>query len=88
MPRGLLEGRFLRDNALGVEPGLHGENGTLGRFEHRVQPPNHRHRQNDVAVLAAHIEIAQHIVGNAPNKVGNAIELVVLHGSSLGGCYR
>ena len=62
-----------------VERGLHVEHGLLGRLQHRVEAAQHGHRQDDVAVLAAHVEVAQHVVGDAPDEVGDPVELALFH---------
>ena len=62
-----------------VESRLHVEDGLLGRLQHGIEPAQHRHRQDDVAVLAPHVEVAQHVVGDVPDEACELIELVVLH---------
>ncbi|EXI65746.1 MAG: hypothetical protein AW08_02958 [Candidatus Accumulibacter adjunctus] len=62
-----------------VERGLHVEHRLLGGFEDGVEPAKHRHRQDDVAVLAADVEVPQNVVGNAPDEVGNPVELLRFH---------
>ncbi|WDT81347.1 MAG: hypothetical protein MPW14_06270 [Candidatus Manganitrophus sp.] len=67
---------------LGVEHRL------LGRLEHGIQPAQHGHRQDHVAVLAALEEVAQDVVGDAPDEgddfvVGGLIQ----GGSGLEGNY-
>ena len=37
--------------------------------KHGVEPAQHGHRQDDVAVLPADVEVAQHIVGDAKMKL-------------------
>ena len=73
---GRLPERFLLlDDSLLVEPGLHVEDGPLGRFEHRVEAAEHCHGKDDVAVLAADVDIAEHIVRDAPDVVGNPVQV-------------
>jgi hypothetical protein len=86
-PGGVVEGlagrlthsRILVDDPRRVEGSLHVEDGLLGRFEHRVQPPQHRHREDHVAVLAAHVEVPQHVVGDPPDEIRDPVELDLLH---------
>jgi hypothetical protein len=46
----------------------------FGRLEHGVEPAQHRHRQDDVAVLAADVEVAQDVVGDAPDEADDPID--------------
>ena len=70
LPKGLV----LMDDPRLVERGLHVEHGLFGRLQHRVEPAQHGHRQDHVAVFAAHIEVAQHVISDAPDEVGNPIQ--------------
>ena len=45
----------------------------------RVEAAQHGHRQDHVAVLAADVEVAQHIVGDAPDEVGDPVQLTLFH---------
>ena len=76
---GLPQGLVLVDDAGLVERGLHVEHGLLGRLKHGVEPAQHRHRQDHVAVLAAHIEVAQHVVRDAPDEVDDLGVLRSVH---------
>ena len=81
--RGVVEGlagrlaeRFLLlDDPLLVEPGLHVEDGPLGGFEDRVEAAEHGHGEDDVAVLAADVDVAEDIVRDAPDVVGDPVEV-------------
>ena len=75
----LPQGLVLVDDARLVERGLHVEHGLLGRLEHRVEAAQDGHRQDDVAVLAADVEVAQDVVGDAPDEVGDPVELNRFH---------
>ena len=57
---------------------LHVEHGLLGRLEHRVEAAQDRHRQDDVAVLAAHVQVAQDVVGDAPDEIRDP-RIVAVH---------
>ena len=59
--------------------GLHVEHGLLGRLQHGIEAAQHGHRQDDVAVLAADVEVAQHVVGDAPDEVGDPVQLRSFH---------
>jgi hypothetical protein len=58
---------------LGVEHGL------LGGLEHSVHAPQHAHRQDDVGVLAAPEQVAQDIVGDAPDEGDDAVVRCLVH---------
>ena len=46
------------------------------------------HRQNHIAVLTAHIHIAQAIVGNVPDKANEFVVCAVVHADALNrGCW-
>ena len=55
------------------------QHGLLGRLQHCVQSAKHGHGQNHVPVLAAHVEVPEHVVGNAPDVVGDPAQLSVGH---------
>ena len=79
LPRCLAQGRILLDHAGTVERGFHVQDRMLAALQHGVEAAQHRHRQDYVAVLAAHIEIPQHIVGDAPNEVRDPVQVAVAH---------
>ena len=83
LARCLPQGRVLVDDLGGIQGGLQVQHRLLGGLQHRIQPPQHRHRQDHVAVLAAHVQIPEHIVGNAPDEVGDPVELALFHGRPL-----
>ena len=84
LPRRLPQGRVLLDDAVLVEHGLHLEHALLAVLQDRVQPAQHGHRQDDVAVLAAHVEVAQDVVGDAPDVVRDPVQVRVrgCHGNA------
>ena len=65
---GLAEGGGLVGDAGRVEPRLEVEHGLLGGLEHRVEAADDRHREDDVAVLAADVDVAEAVVGDAPDE--------------------
>jgi hypothetical protein len=69
---------LVRDSGL-VERGLHVEDRLFGRFENRVEATKDGHRQDDVAVLPANIQVAEDIVRNAPDEVGDPVQLALFH---------
>ena len=78
---GRLTERFLLlDDPLLVEPGLHVEDGPLGGFEDGVEAAQNGHGEDDVAVLAADVDVAEDIVGDAPDVVGDPVEVGGGHG--------
>jgi hypothetical protein len=51
----------------------------LGRLEHRVHAPDDAHRQDHVGVLAAPEEVAQDIVGDAPDEGNDLVMCCLVH---------
>ena len=86
-PRGVVESLlcgtaqclFLLNHARFVERGFSVQNGFLIFLQHRIQPAQYRHRQNHIPILAAHIDVTQHVVGDAPDKVRYRIQIELLH---------
>ncbi len=76
---GLAQGLVLLDDTGAVECGLHVEDGLLGRLQHRVQAAQYGHGQDHVTVLAADVNVAEHVVGDAPGEVGDPVELRLVH---------
>ncbi|OPY18728.1 MAG: hypothetical protein A4E74_00378 [Syntrophus sp. PtaB.Bin075] len=66
-----------------VELLLHAEYLFLVWLQKRVETADDRHRQDHVAVLAAYVDIAQHIVGDAPDKIHDAVMDHMVHGFTL-----
>jgi len=58
---------------LGVEHGL------LGGLEHGIHAPQHAHRQDDVGVLAAPEQVAQHFVSDAPDERDDLVVCCLVH---------
>ena len=79
MPRGLPQGLVLVNQADIVEGGLHVEDRLLAVLQHRVEPAQHGHGEDHVAVLAAHVQVAQDVVGDAPDVVRDPVEVAVAH---------
>ncbi len=75
----LTKGLVLMDDLGRVEGGLHVEHGLFGRLQHRVQAPQHGHRQDDVPILAADVKVPQDIVGDAPDEVRDPVQLALFH---------
>ena len=82
-PRGVVEGLsgrlpergvLVRDPG-GVERGLHVEHGLLGGLEDRVEAAEHGHGEDHVAVLAADVDVAEDVVRDAPDVVGDPVEV-------------
>ena len=53
--------------------------GLLAVFEHGVEPTQDSHGEDDIAVLPADVDIPEHVVGNAPNVVGDPSQVGVSH---------
>jgi hypothetical protein len=47
--------------------------GFLARLQQAVEPAQHKHGENDITVLAAHIDVAQTVVGDRPDERNNLI---------------
>jgi len=58
--------------------------GSLQRLKARaVEPPQYHHRQNYVAIFAAHIEIQQGVVRDTPDEICDAVQVAVLMAALL-----
>ncbi len=67
-------------NDLGlVERLLHVEHVLLRRLKQSVETAQDGHRKDDIAVFASHIKVAKYIVSDAPDEIGNPIEIPVAH---------
>ena len=84
LSRRLPEGRVLLDDAGLVEHRLHLEHVRLAIHQHRVQPAQHRHRQDDVPVLAADVEVSEDVVGDPPDIVRDPVQVAVTHMRMIG----
>ena len=60
-------------------------NRLLAVFQDRIEPAQHGHGEDDVAVLAPDVEVAEDVVGDAPDVVRNPVEAAVarLHAHPL-----
>ena len=85
LPRGAAQRTVLVRDTRTVERLLHLDHRVAGRLEHAVEAAQHRERQNHVAILAAHVEIAQHIIGDAPDQRNDpgVVDLTTGHGVLL-----
>ena len=48
-------------------------------FQQRIEPPQYHHRQDDITVLAPHIDIAQAVVGDRPDEVDESVVDGLIH---------
>ena len=78
LPGGGAQGVVLVGDAFLVEGGLHLQHGLLGRFEHCVEAAQDGHGQDDIAVFAADVNVAQDVVRDVPDEVGEAAHSVEL----------
>lgn len=76
---GIAEGGQRFGDAGFVEQFLGVEDGLLGRLQHRIEPPQHAHGQNDIAVLAPHEQIAEHVIRDAPDERHDLIVCSLIH---------
>ena len=79
LSRRLPQGRVLLDEAGLVEHRLHREDVLLAVLQHGVQPAQHDHREDDVTVLAADVEVAEDVVGDPPDVVRDPVQVAVTH---------
>ena len=77
--RRLAQGGILFDYAGLIERQLHVQDGLFAVFQNRIEPAQHGHRQDHVAVLAPHVQVAQDVVGDAPNVIRNPVQVPVAH---------
>jgi len=76
---GSAQGGALLGDAGFIEHLLGFEHRFLGRLQHRIHAAQNEHGQNNVRVFAALEQIAQHVIGDAPDKVGNPVKLARFH---------
>ena len=57
---------------------MHLEHVVLSGGEHSIKTLQDYHRQDHVAVLAAHIEVAEHVVGDSPEEVCDPVDVLVV----------
>ena len=69
--RRLAQGLILVGDAGRVQLRLHAEHSLFGRFQDGVEAADDGHGQDDVAVLAAYIVVAQHVIGDAPDETAD-----------------
>ena len=65
----------LLDDTSFVEHLLGFQHRFLRLLQDRVDAAQNEHRQNHIRVFAALEQIAQHVVGDTPDKVGNPVKL-------------
>ncbi len=83
LPRCLLQRHILVDDPRLIQPRMRLQHLLLRRLQHRIQPPDHHHRQDHIAVLSFDIDIAQHIVRDSPNKIHQLRVLRGIHPPTL-----
>jgi len=76
---GIAQGGALLGDAGAVEHLLRVEHMRLGRLEDRVHAPDDAHGQDHVGVLAALEEVAQHVVGDAPDEGDDFVVRCLIH---------
>ena len=70
-------GLFGDSRAVEQAPGF--QDRLLGRLQHSVQPAEDAHGEDDVRVFAALEQVTEDIVGDAPDEVGDPVELGLVH---------
>ncbi len=79
LARGIAKRSALLGDARVVENLLGVEHLLLGWFEHRIHAPDDAHRQDDVRIFAALEEVAEHVVGDTPDKGDDLIVRCLIH---------
>ena len=79
LPRRLAERGTLLGDARLVQHLLGVKHGLLGGLQHRVHAPDDAHRQDDIGVFAALEEVAQDIVGDAPDERNDFVVRCLIH---------
>ena len=69
----------LINDSLAVEVLLHFTHSLIGRFQHGIQAAEDGHWQDDIAVFAPDKDVAQGVIGNAPDEVGDPGEVGLVH---------
>jgi hypothetical protein len=62
-----------------VERLLHLEHGVLALLQKDVEPADDDHREDYVAVFAADVVVAEHVVRDSPDEVDDLVVLGVVH---------
>ena len=79
LSRSLPQRRILLDDTHRIKRGFHIQHGLFAVLQDRIQPAQHGYRKNDVAVFTANVEVAQDVVGDTPDVVGNPVQIVAVH---------
>lgn len=66
-----------------VELLFHAKHFFFARLQERVETADDRHWQDHITVLSAHINIAQHVVGDTPDKIHDAVMDHMVHSPLL-----
>src|SRR5438034_9621148 len=67
-----------------VQRHFHIEHGLFRRLEYGVEAAQNGHRQDDISILAADVQIPEDVIGDAPDKVGDPVQLTLFHISPRG----
>ncbi|MDT4886220.1 hypothetical protein FQZ97_1225430 [compost metagenome] len=59
------------------------QHGILGWLQETVEAAQDDHRQDDVAILAAHKDVAQAVISDRPDKGNDAVVCCVIHETSV-----
>ena len=79
LARGLLESGVLVIHAELIEVRAHVEDVPVAFLKHGIQPPQDDHRQDDVAVLAADVDVTEDLVGDPPDVIRDPVQVAVGH---------
>ena len=78
LPRCHTQRAVLLGHFVGVQELLALEHRVFRRFEHGIEPPQYGEGQDHIAVLAAHVDVAQAVVSDVPDEVGNPLDLALV----------
>lgn len=84
MPSGTAERGRLLGNTGFVEPLLGFENGTLGRLQHGVEAAQDAHWQDNIRIFAALVQVAEHVISDAPDEGDDCVVSGLVHFSCFG----
>ena len=62
-----------------IERCLHVEDRLFGRLEDGVEAAQNGHGEYDVTVLPTNVQVPEDIVGNAPDEIGDPVQLTLFH---------
>jgi hypothetical protein len=77
LSRSLPESLVLISDTRLVERRFHVEHGFFRRLQHSIESTKNRHRQDHIAILAANVEVPEHVICDSPDEVSNPVEIPI-----------